>query len=66
MALQALAELAIGTRHGATENRHPVAPPGIQVVLALEIWKRDRAAVQGEVISIPRVGGLHHRYSRAA
>jgi putative transposase len=28
--------------------------------------KRTRCAGQGQVVSLPRVGGLHHRYDRAA
>ena len=35
-----LVELAIGARNCSTGNSHPLAPPGIQVVLALEISKR--------------------------
>ncbi len=87
MGLEVMAELAIGAHHRATGNRHPMAPPGIQVVLVLEIPKfeyyhssrphlslnRNSPApreveppCQGKVVSIPQVGGLHHRYSRAA
>jgi hypothetical protein len=40
MALATLAGLAIGAHHRATANGHPVAPPGIQAVLALEIPKK--------------------------
>jgi hypothetical protein len=37
MGIEVLAELAIGAHHRATGDCHPMAPSGIQVVLALEI-----------------------------
>ena len=56
MGFEVLAELAIGARHRATGNGHPMAPSGIQVVLALEIpnGRPGRPPIEREIRDLIR------------
>jgi hypothetical protein len=68
--LATLEELAGGLDHRQTGDRYQMAQARLQALLALErnspTPREIEAPEKGKVIAISQVGGLHHRYRRAA